>query len=311
MNELNRFRHVNRSRGVRVAFACATVAMVLTASRGDAQGLPEANFPDDRLRTLISQELKLGPNAITPADVRLKLKRLRVPKPAISSLAGLETAQHLEWLNVTDASMLSNAPLTRSETLQWLIISRSGLYSLRIDAMPTLRMLSVTDNMIEDLRDLRNAPSISHLSLDGNPLSAGALAPVGELEQLSILSLANTPITDIEALRQLRRVEYLYLGNAPIEDIGPLATIGPLKYVDIRGTRVRSVGALAANAEIPADAVVQAEGLELDGESLCEHVPALLNRGVRVYYSGNCPDSYRSSSPEPEITLPLSVADAR
>lgn len=290
------------------AVAAAASVLILASTFSAAQENIGGIFKDRVLAIAIALTFDKRLADITVAEFRLKLKQLRLNNPSITNLAGLEYAESLESLIVTDVNLYTNEPVTHMPNLRILILDRCGLYVLRLDDMPDLQTLHVRDGFIEDLRDLRNTPNLANLAVDGNPIQNREVIAIGGLTEIYHLSLASTPISDIDALHQLAKTRFLYLQNTYIEDVASLGKMPKLEVVDIGNTRVTNLKPLVDNAGVGAGDVIYAKGLDLDRETLCNHIPDLIARGAAVYYDGTCPPNQRAEVPKVTITEPLHIA---
>ena len=115
----------------------------------------------------------------------MPLKVLYLSKTDVRNLTPLETISSLQRLNllgapVTDLSPLENVPL---------------------------RMLWLNDTPVSDVSSLASAPLVS-LTLEGSQVQD--LRPVGKMDQLKRLHIANTPVTDLTPLKGLQLTRLVF-----------------------------------------------------------------------------------------------------
>ena len=70
--------------------------------------------------------------------------------------------------------------------------------------------------------------------------------PVGELTNLQLLSLDNTPVADLAPLHALANLQRLDLDNTPVADLDPLASLSGLLTMSLNGTEVADLAPLHA-----------------------------------------------------------------
>ena len=150
----------------------------------------------------------------------------------------------------------------------WLNACCSGIVDLTgIELAASLGHLNLSHNEITDLTPLAGLSRLYHLDLTGNEIVD--LAPLAELPLLRHLAAADNRIRDVSPLEGLESLSWLDLGGNEIEDIAPL-------------TRMASLSRL------------QLWSNPLSDESVERHVPALVNRLVRVEYlddHGDAPEA--------------------
>ena len=71
------------------------------------------------------------------------------------------------------------------------------------------------------------------------------LGPLAQLRALKALDLSETRVSDLGPLAQLRMLERLDLWETQVSDLGPLAQLRALKALDLSETRVSDLGPLA------------------------------------------------------------------
>ena len=164
---------------------------------------------------------------------------------------------------------------------------------------------------IADLTGLEFAVALRVLELPGNAFSD--LAPLAGLTELTELNLVRNRIADLTPLAALSRLEYLDLTGNEIVDIAPLANLAFLSRLAAADNRIRDISALEGLerlsdldlggneiediAPLTRMAALRTVGLwnnPLSDESIERHVPALVGRGIEVFYlddHGNAPEA--------------------
>ena len=89
-------------------------------------------------------------------------------------------------------------------------------------------------------------------------------------------------VADLTGLEAATGLQRLYLGNNAVSDLAPLRNLTNLTQLFLSDNRVRDLSPLVDNPAFAEGALLTLDGNPLSEESVNEHVPALMARGVRV-----------------------------
>ncbi|NXD82492.1 CEP97 protein, partial [Halcyon senegalensis] len=126
-----------------------------------------------------------------------KLRVLNLPHNSIGYVEGLKDLVHLEWLNLAGNNLKAIE---------------------QINCCLSLQHLDLSDNNIAQLGDLSKLTSLKTLLLHGNIITSLRTAPVCLPQNLTVLSLAENEIRDLNEvsfLASLRQLEQLSIMNNP------------------------------------------------------------------------------------------------
>ncbi|NXM69503.1 CEP97 protein, partial [Serilophus lunatus] len=126
-----------------------------------------------------------------------KLRVLNLPHNSIGYVEGLKDLLHLEWLNLAGNNLK--------------VIEQ-------INSCLSLQHLDLSDNNIAQLGDLSKLTSLKTLLLHGNIITSLRTAPVCLPQSLTVFSLAENEIRDLNEvsfLSSLRQLEQLSIMNNP------------------------------------------------------------------------------------------------
>ncbi|NWZ79621.1 CEP97 protein, partial [Poecile atricapillus] len=126
-----------------------------------------------------------------------KLRVLNLPHNSIGYVEGLKDLVHLEWLNLAGNNLK--------------VIEQ-------INSCLSLQHLDLSDNNIAQLSDLSKLTSLKTLLLHGNIITSLRTAPVCLPQSVTVLSLAENEIRDLNEvsfLASLRQLEQLSIMNNP------------------------------------------------------------------------------------------------
>lgn len=180
----------------------------------------------------------------------------------MKSIKGLEYAKNLKKLKLNENEISDISPLKNLTKLEYLEIQRNRIVDVNpLKNLTNLKFLKLYNNLIEDIAPLSNLTNLTGLDLHYN-------VTVGGYESHKIISKG---ITDISALKNLKKLEFLDISANRIEDISILKNFDKIKDLDFSGNRVKNY-----------------EGL---GDYIAERLGKALNEGIgSIQFSGQTID---------------------
>lgn len=180
----------------------------------------------------------------------------------MKSIKGLEYAKNLKKLKLNENEISDISPLKNLTKLEYLEIQRNRIVDVNpLKNLTNLKFLKLYNNLIEDIAPLSNLTNLTGLDLHYN-------VTVGGNESHKIISKG---ITDISALKNLKKLEFLDISANRIEDISILKNFDKIKDLDFLGNRVKNY-----------------EGL---GDYIAERLGKALNEGIgSIQFSGQTID---------------------
>ena len=180
----------------------------------------------------------------------------------MKSIKGLEYAKNLKKLKLNENEISDISPLKNLTKLEYLEIQRNRIVDVNpLKNLTNLKFLKLYNNLIEDIAPLSNLTNLTGLDLHYN-------VTVGGDESHKIISKG---ITDISALKNLKKLEFLDISANRIEDISILKNFDKIKDLDFSGNRVKNY-----------------EGL---GDYIAERLGKALNEGIgSIPFSGQTID---------------------
>ena len=180
----------------------------------------------------------------------------------MKSIKGLEYAKNLKKLKLNENEISDISPLKNLTKLEYLEIQRNRIVDVNpLKNLTNLKFLKLYNNLIEDIAPLSNLTNLTGLDLHYN-------VTVGGDESHKIISKG---ITDISALKDLKKLEFLDISANRIEDISILKNFDKIKDLDFSGNRVKNY-----------------EGL---GDYIAERLGKALNEGIgSIQFSGQTID---------------------
>ena len=114
---------------------------------------------------------------------------------------------------------------------------------VEISSLPVLRNLYLYDNMIKNVVGLQDLPSLSVLLLSGNIIEE--IREIGNLKSVRRLSLNSNFIYDLTGLQELTNLSHLDLTENRICDLRPVGTLQQLKELRLQSNHILNITPLA------------------------------------------------------------------
>ena len=146
---------------------------------------------DEALSEVVARTLRIKPEEVTP-ETMLDLIRLEAPGHGISTLEGLEYAENLETLNVSDNNLESLDPIKGLRNLENLDVSR---------------------NHLRDIQPLHGFRQLKRLNISRNKLFTMDVSSIAAMIDLEYLNLERAKIDSLEYLIRCRKLKELSINT--------------------------------------------------------------------------------------------------
>ncbi len=227
--------------------------------------------------------------------------------PALRSRGVQVSAKNL----ITPQVVVVPDPNLRAAIESALGIAPGGTIS--VEQMATLTTLHAENSDISDLTGLEFATNLTWLNLKINTISditavegltnlttlqfsvnaiTDITAVVG-LTNLATLELGSNAITDISAVTGLTNLNALGIGHNNITDISPVTGLANLTWLRFWNNAVEDLSPLVANKGLGEGDRIYVNRNPLNAVSIDTHIPALISRGVEVYFDNRTPRRIR------------------
>ena len=179
------------------------------------------------------KELDLTGCRFSPAELETvaslpSLVQLTLSDCGLSTLAGLEHAQNLIYLDLSNNTIRNLEPLAPMSSLQTLKMSHNALTTLSaISGLTNLKELNVAHNSLMTLTSVSNNLSMNTLIANNNQIST--LEGLEKFSELQILNLNKNKLTDVTTLSGNTALVELNIGSNQIADISSLDTLSNLE----------------------------------------------------------------------------------
>lgn len=207
---------------------------------GPAHASDLVNVPDAKLAACIRAKL-------TAAGLTTELTAENLAKLTRVSCANVNDLTGIEWLTgVSDLAVQVNdsvnlGRLARMPALRSLIMSSSGLTTLRsLPPLPNVTTLNLQSNKLNDIGQLAGFTGVTKLSLQNNQISD--LTPLSGMTALQHASLYENRISDLAGLEGASNLASLRISRNQLRDLSPLAGATRLTELEATDNQIETLG---------------------------------------------------------------------
>lgn len=168
------------------------------------------------------------------------LKKLTLSSCGLSTVAGLENAQMLTDLNLSNNTIRNLEPLSTLMNLQTLDLSHNALTSLNaLTQLANLETLDVSYNVLTSIDPIGTCRKLTQLDASHNRITS--LGTVDNLPTLSKLNLSSNTLSDVAILGNCASLTDLDISKNSIADIGTFANLNALEILNFAHNQVVSL----------------------------------------------------------------------
>lgn len=199
-------------------------------------------------------ELTLVDCRFQPADLNIiaalpNLQRLTLSNCGLSTIAGLENAQGLVYLNLANNTLRNLEPISHMMKLQELDLQHNALTNLSLlGGLSNLQSLNVSYNSLTSVAPLATCTKLNWLEANNNELVS--LSGIDNLPVLRHLAVNHNALTDISILATRTTLTELHAANNDIEDITSLSVLNGLEVLDFSSNKVKTLPTWADDAKL-------------------------------------------------------------
>ena len=234
----------------RLCIVLAVLSILINVSGWQVEvAAQNVDFPDPNLAAVVRSRLSLAEDAAIPQTSLAAITTLNGNDRGITDLTGLEHATGLTFLQLRENPIRDFTPIKSLTNLTSLNLIETGFSDSDISILEPLTNLQFTlyleRNRISDLQALVNVisdnmPNLTALGIGDNrfcditPLTALA-------DQLTLLNLNYSQISDFGPLAEFTNLTELYLKRTGIRDLRPLSGLTNLTQLSLSSNGISSV----------------------------------------------------------------------
>lgn len=194
--------------------------------------LSGCRFPADSLKTIASLP---------------HLKELNLSNCSLSTLSGLENAESLEILDISNNTIRNLEPLSNMSALSELYLQHNAVANLTVvGGLPELTVLDVSYNALTSIAPLTGNVRLTKLNASNNQI--GDVSAAASLPMLAELNLDYNSLTDISGLSGCASLKTLTVSNNQLSSIDALSGMSTLERLDFSYNSVSSLPDFGANS---------------------------------------------------------------
>ena len=194
--------------------------------------LSGCRFPADSLKTIASLP---------------HLKELNLSNCSLSTLSGLENAESLEILDISNNTIRNLEPLSNMSALSELYLQHNAVTNLTVvGGLPELTVLDVSYNALTSIAPLTGNVRLTKLNAANNQI--GDVSAAASLPMLAELNLDYNGLTDISGLSGCASLKTLTVSNNQLSSIDALSGMNTLERLDFSYNSVSSLPDFGANS---------------------------------------------------------------
>lgn len=214
--------------------------------------------PSEQLQHISSlaqlQTLTITDTAITAQELPVigalpKLSSLTLQNCGLSTVAGLENAVSLMYLDLSKNTLRDISALGQLSALLELNLHSNALTSISaLSGLQGLKALNVSNNALTTIAPAAKLSALTELDASHNSITD--LTGLAQLTGLATLSVAHNVLTDVSALSNCTSLALLDISNNTITDIQSLSALNGLTKLDFSYNQVAQLPAFSKDCSL-------------------------------------------------------------
>ena len=189
------------------------------------------------LKELSISDTAIGAQELSVIGALPSLTKLSIRGCSLSTMAGLEQAKSLTYLDLSNNAVRDITPLSSLQKLQEINLSHNALNDLSaLSSLTTVTSLDVSYNNLETLSPVTILSGLKKLIAGNNALKE--LTSFQNFTVLEELDLSNNTITDVTPLSSCVALRKLTLSSNTVKDITSLSTLVKLEDFNFSNNQV-------------------------------------------------------------------------
>ena len=244
------------------------------------------DIPDSNLRTAIEKALRKASGVTITTEDMKSLYELEAPNASITDLTGLEHATSLTWLILHNNSISDISPLKGLTNLVRLDLNNNSISDL--SPLVANTGLGPGNAVLVNGNLLNNAainPHILALQRRGVTVHFDKLVDIPDSNLRTAIEKALGKASGVTITTEdMKSLYELEAPNASITDLTGLEHATNLTWLELHNNFISDLSLLVANTGLGPGDVIIVNGNPLNNASINTHIPALVDRGVTVYF---------------------------
>ena len=189
------------------------------------------------LKELILTDCRFSANDLDVIAALPALERLTLSNCGLSTVAGLENAINLTYLDLSGNTIRNLAPLANMSGLQSLNLGHNAVTGLEaLSGLTNLEELNICYNVVSSLSHITSCSNLTTLIANNNQISS--LDGLEKLTGLTVLNVGKNNISYIAPLSSCTALVELDISSNNISDISALNTLTALEIFNFSHNQV-------------------------------------------------------------------------
>lgn len=177
------------------------------------------------------------------------LQKLTMESCSLSTVAGLEKATELIYLDLSNNAIRNIDPLSGLMNLQELHLPHNALTSLSaLATLNNLHKLDVSYNVLTSIAPICTNTALRQLDVSHNTLSD--LEAIDNLTELTHLFAGYNALTDISPIAKCAKLMELDISNNQVTDISSLSVLNAMSYLNFAYNQVGTLPAFRTDCAL-------------------------------------------------------------
>lgn len=182
------------------------------------------------------------PNQLSSIEGLTNLKELTVTETPVSAeeIALIGRLPNIAKLTLRKCSVSTLAGLENADTLTYLDLSNNAIGNIiPLSQLVKLQEVNLSQNALKELSALSSLTALTALDVSNNEIAS--LSSVTALDGLKKLAAGNNALTDINGFEKLKALTEVDLSNNQIENVSPLISCTELTKLNISHNAVKDI----------------------------------------------------------------------
>ena len=201
------------------------------------------------LEELNLTDCRFSPSELNTIAALPALKSLNLSDCGLSTISGLENAQNLVTLDLSNNTVRNLKPLAALMNLKTLDLNHNAVTGLNdLSTLNNLEILDISYNSVHSIDPLATCSNLTSLNASHNQLTT--LGIISNLPYLKVLDVGYNALTDISPLGSCLNLVELNINKNSVSDITSLAALNNLEIFSFANNQVITLPAWTSESKL-------------------------------------------------------------
>ena len=192
------------------------------------------------LEELTITECRLSSSELEIIAALPSLQRLTLSDCALSTIAGLQNAQNLTHLDLSNNTVRNLSPLASMTKLQTLDLNHNAVTGVAdLSVLSNLTTLDLSYNSLSSVDPIGSCLNLQHLNISHNAIAD--LSVLGQMTGLKVLNASKNAVSDVSALSGCPALTELDISQNTVSDLSSLSVLTNLEIFNFANNQVTAL----------------------------------------------------------------------